>query len=338
MSSNVALSLFKHGKLPWRILGKLIELLPREDVDVIMGPAYGEDAAVIRLNDGFLVVHCDPITAATRRIGWLAIHIAANDVAVRGVKPRWFLSTILIPDSWGEEMAREVFYDMARALEELNAVSIGGHTEVTPGLSRPIATVVSMGYTFGRVVFTRDAKPGDVVLTIGRVAGEGAGVAAWDFESRLIEAGVDKSVIQRAKRFIEDISVVEKALAIRSFVNSMHDPTEGGVLQGLREVASASGTDIVVDLDKFRLDEAVEIIVRALGVDPFRLLSSGVVIATIPQHSLRDVEAVLDEKGFEYSVVGEVREGSGRVFIRRNGNVVGVVEDDIIDEIYKLWA
>lgn len=330
--------MFKPGKLPWSILGGLIELLPREDVDVIMGPAYGEDAAVVRLKDGFLVIHCNPVTAATRRIGWLAIHIAANDIAVRGVKPKWFLSTILLPEGWGEDMVKGIFNDMAKALEELNAISIGGHTEVTPGLNRPLVTVVSIGYTSERVVLTRDAKPGDVVLTIGRVAGEGVSVIAWDFESKLINAGVDESLIQRAKRFIEDVSVVDKALTIKNYVNSMHDPTEGGVLQGLKEIATASGTDIVVDLEKFTLDEAVSTISRAVGVDPYRLLSSGLLLATVPKHSLIDVESLLNHRGFNYSVVGEVRKGSGRVIIRKGGGVVEVIENDIIDEIYKLWV
>lgn len=330
--------MLKSGKLPWSVLGELIEALPREDVDVIMGPAYGEDAAIVRLRDGFLVVHCDPITAATRRIGWLAIHIAANDVAVRGVKPRWFLSTILIPEGWGKDLIKEIFSDMARALKELDAVSIGGHTEITPGLNRPIVTITSIGYGLGGVVLTRDAKPGDKVLIIGRVAGEGASVIAWDFESKLVESGVDRSVIERAKGFINDVSVVDKALSIRSYVNSMHDPTEGGVLQGLKEVASASGTDIVVDLERFKLDEAVSIVTKAVKVDPYRLLSSGALIATVPEHLFKDVENILVGKGFEYQVVGDVKSGFGRVIVRKNGVVVDVVETDVIDEIYKLWV
>lgn len=328
--------MLKTGKLPWSVLWELIRMLPVEDVDLVMGPSFGEDSAVLRVKDGFLVVHTDPITAAFKRIGWLAIHVSANDIAVRGVKPRWFLITALLPPSFSIDDAREVFNDASRALREVGGVAIGGHTEVTPDLNKPILVVTSMGFTSSRVIFTRDAKPGDKVVVIGRVGGEGAGVLAWDFENVLVEKGVDKENIEQARRFIDEVSVVNKALLIKDCVNTMHDPTEGGLIQGLREVAVASGVNIVIDLEKVFVEETVDKIVGCFGLDPLKMLSSGLLVATVSQSKLGELISIVEREDWSYSVIGEAVEGNGELILRRGGKVVETINRDVVDEIYKL--
>jgi len=329
----------KLGKIPWSLLSKLLSLLPSEDIDIVVGPSIGEDAAIIRFKDGFLVVHSDPITAASRKIGWLAVHVAANDIAVRGAKPKWFLPTVLLPENTSVDLAEEIFSDMARALRELDAIAVGGHTEITPSLKRPIISVTAIGYSPSRVILTRNAQPGDRVLVIGLIGGEGAAVLAWDFEENLTSKGVDRELIERAKSYLWKISVVGTALDIRDYVNSMHDPTEGGVLQGLREIALASGTSIVVELGKLVVDEAVATISRAVGVDPLKLLSSGSLIATVSEENLKDVITILESKKYPYTVCGYVKAGDpGKVIALENNKIAYTVENDIVDEIYKLWG
>ncbi len=324
------------GKLPWRLLSELLELLPSEDADLVMGPRIGEDAAVIRLRDGFLVAHADPITTAATMIGWLAVHVSANDIAVRGVKPRWFIPIVMIPTKTSTETTKKIFMDMAKALRSIEGIVIGGHTEVSPDLSHPIISMTAIGYTRGRVIFTRDAEPGDKVIVIGPIGGEGAAVIATDFEKILIDRGVEPSIIMEARRYIEKISVVDKALRIKDYVNAMHDPTEGGVLQALREIALASGSDIIVDKRKFPIDGTVKKIADALGLDPLKLLSSGALIATVPPRYLGKIESILLDLGEEYSVVGEVVEGKGRLLLVDDEEEI-IIDNDIVDEIYMVW-
>ncbi len=327
---------YKTGKIPWDKLSRLINKLPVKDIDLVMGPSVGEDAGVVRFRDGFIVIHSDPITAASRRIGWMAIHIAANDIAVRGVKPKWFLITVLLPENVMEDTVENIFNDMARALDELGGVVVGGHTEVTPGLDRPLLIVTAMGYSVDRVIFTRDARPGDYIVIIGRIGGEGVGVIAWDHGDVLEKKGVSDTVIETAREFLWDISVVDKALSIRDIVNSMHDPTEGGILQGIREISMASHHNIEVDLDKILVDPVVEEISKAMEIDPLKLLSSGALIATVPPDRVDDLESIIRDK-YTYMVCGRVlEEKSGKVLLKKNGRVVKSIEEDIIDEIYKL--
>lgn len=328
----------KAGKVEWRLMENFLSHLPKEDIDIVVGPALGEDAAVIRVRDGFLVVHSDPITTGVRRAGYLAVHVAANDVAVRGVRPRWFLPVVLIPASYTDKDVKELFSDMSEALAEIDGVVVGGHTEVTPGLQRPIISMTSMGYTSSRVILTRDARVGDLVYVVGRIAGEGAGIIAWDFEKKLVEKGVDKRVIERAKNFIYDISVVRTALRVRDYVNAMHDATEGGVLQALREVAAASGVRIIVNKGEVlsMVEEDVSNITSAVQVDPLKLLSSGCIVATVPPQHAKDFEKAVEDTGKPYHQVGFVTSGSGELVLRTHSGDV-VIDRDIVDEIYKLW-
>ncbi len=330
-------ALFSGGKLSWRTLSRLLMHLPINDPDLIMGPGIGEDAAIIRFKDGFLVVHVDPITTATRRIGWLSIHIAANDVAVRGARPRWFLTTVLLPLGYSLENTEEIFRDIGEAAKSLNAVVIGGHTEYNPGIPRPLVITTAIGYSHDRVVMTKNVQPGDKIVVIGRVGGEGAAILAWDYGDQLRNRGVSEETIRETKKYLFDISVVDKALSIRKYVNSMHDPTEGGLIQGLRELAMASNTEIVVYADKIVLDKNVREVTKALGLDPLRILSSGSLIASIPGEKLSDALKALKEQKHNYSVIGEVigyRSG-GRIVIRR-GRKEEIISEDVIDEIYKI--
>ena len=331
--------MLKEGKLPWSILSKLLGGLPTSDPDVVVGPSIGEDAGVVRLGDGFLVVHSDPITTAVKRIGWYAVHIAANDIAVRGVRPRWFLPVVLLSPKMDNRMVEDLFHDMSLALNSIGGVVVGGHTEVTPGIDRPIVSMTVIGYTRNRVIFTRDARIDDKILLIGRVGGEGAAAIANDYREELLSLGVKPSILEKASGFLMDISVVDKALMLAEtgLVNSMHDPTEGGVIQALREIGAASGSCIKIYRDQVSIDPVVKAISTALGIDPLKLLSSGSLVATIPPDAVNLVTKLLDEKGVTYSVIGEVVECKepGNVMIVSDDKIE-VVREDVIDEIYRV--
>jgi hydrogenase maturation factor len=327
----------KTGKLPWDKVASLLSRLPVDDIDLVMGPSQGEDAAVIRVRDGFLVVHADPITTGVKHAGYLAVHVAANDIAVRGVKPRWFLPVILFPEAFSEVEIDEFFSDIGKALREIGGVVVGGHTEVTPGINRPIISMTAAGFTTSRIILTRDARPGDVLYVVGRVGGEGAGIIAWDFLEVLLERNIEAWIIEEARKYMYQISIVNTALGIRDYVSAMHDATEGGVLQALRELAVASGGRAVIDVDKLKIDEPVEAITKAVNLDPLRILSSGCIVASVPPSSVGGFEKAVEELRVQYSRVGYMERGSGEVVLKKGSVVLDVVDRDIVDEIYKLW-
>ncbi|WP_069806766.1 AIR synthase family protein [Vulcanisaeta thermophila] len=305
-----------------------------KDPAVIVGPGVGEDAAVVDLGQGkYLVTHTDPITGAVENLGWLAIHIPANDIAVRGVRPRWFLLTLLLPSGFDVQGIAGIMRDVDSALRELNAALIGGHTEYTPGIDRPIASVTAMGIG-ERYVTTSNARPGDLVLLTKYVALEGTSVLASDYGEELMRMGVDGELIRRARELIKEVSVVREALALADMAHSMHDPTEGGLIQGLLEVAEASGVRVRIYRDRVPILPETRVIFQKLGLDPLRSLSSGMLIATIPRERVDEALSRLNNLGVNAVIAGEVLSGRPALeVVGSDGSVEeysGFFEDEIM--------
>src|SRR2546426_9674225 len=107
------------GKLPLEHLRSLLRHLPKHDPRLLVGPQVGEDAAVIDAGDRYLVATTDPITFATDEIGWYALQVNANDIAVRGARPRWFLATLLLPsETTTEASVASLFAELHAACDE----------------------------------------------------------------------------------------------------------------------------------------------------------------------------------------------------------------------------
>src|SRR5512145_3477182 len=102
------------GKLPAATLQAILDRHAVKDPRVIVGPRVGEDAAVIDMGDRYLVATTDPITFATDEVGWYALHVNANDLAVRGARPLWFLATVLLPDDGATEVGVERLFTELR--------------------------------------------------------------------------------------------------------------------------------------------------------------------------------------------------------------------------------
>ncbi len=88
------------GKIPVNILKEVVfKNLGVKREEVVLGPSVGFDGAVVNVGDKSLIVSMDPITGAIGNVGWLAVHINANDIATFGVKPEFLLSCILLPEN-----------------------------------------------------------------------------------------------------------------------------------------------------------------------------------------------------------------------------------------------
>ena len=304
------------GKLNFDILEKLLEKYPGvPDERLLVGPKVGEDAAVIDFPDRYLVAKTDPITFAMDEIGWYAVHINANDVAIRGAKPRWFQPAILLPEGRSTEgLVEEIFRQISRACLDLGVTIVGGHTEITHSLDRPIV----VGSMFGEVekeklVTTSGAKPGDDILLTKGIVIEGTAIIAREKHEDLRKRGYDEEFIQMCMNYLykPGISVVKDALLANQFeIHSMHDPTEGGLATGLYEMAKASGVGMVIYGDKIDLLPDSQRLCAEYGLDPLGTITSGsLILATDPENSKKVLEVYLNS-GMRASVIGRVEEKS----------------------------
>ena len=295
--------MYRAGKLPAADLEALIRGLPCRDPRVLVGPRPGEDAAVIEMGDGrCLVVTTDPITFATERIGSYAVHVNANDVAVMGAAPRWLFLVLLLPAGRADEaMVARIMGDATAACAALGVTLCGGHTEITPGVDRPVVIGQMMGEVErGRLVRKDALRPGDLVILTRSAAIEGTAILARE-KRKSLAGRLPDAVLDRAAAFLDDpgISVVRAALtaAGTGMVRAMHDPTEGGVVCGLLELAAAAGVGIAVDGDRIPVRPETEAICAALSIDPLRLIASGSLLIGTPPASAPLVLGALAARG-----------------------------------------
>ncbi|KON30002.1 hypothetical protein AC482_05000 [miscellaneous Crenarchaeota group-15 archaeon DG-45] len=327
------------GKVPADALQRIVfSRLGVPSGRLLQGPGVGEDAAVLDMGDRVLVVATDPITGAVGSVGWLAVHVNANDIASCGARPLWFLCVTLLPEGAGDGVLEEIMGQMHDACREVGVSIVGGHTETTPGLDRPIL----VGFMMGEVprdgyVTTGGARPGDALIMTKGAGIEGTAILAVDL-APVLRGRVGEEALRRAESMLERISVVPEAMRAVEVggVHSLHDPTEGGLLNGVWEMAEAAGVGVAVREEAIPVAAETRLICDALGIDPLKLLGSGSLLIAAEAGKADEIVSALRGIGVEASIIGEVKAGDEkRVLIKRDGRRVAIemVEQD---HLYKI--
>ena len=326
MTDKLANRRLKAGKLPSDLLASFLGDLSSSDKRLLLGPAVGEDAAFVSFGSSTLLAKSDPITFATDRIGWYAIQVNANDIAACGGTPKWFLATLLLPENEPASTARDIFAQIHKAATELGIIIIGGHTEVTTGLPRPIIAGAMLGEAAAsETVKTSTATPGDDIILTSGIAIEGTAIIARESKAELLSAGLSESEISKAANFLDSpgISVVKSARIATSigYVTAMHDPTEGGLAGALDELARASNIGIIINTDRVNIYPETRSICSALKLDPWGLIASGaLLITTNPSGSQKVVEALKSE-GIPADVIGRITQSDKGLTRTSNGKI-----------------
>jgi len=308
-------------------LERLLNGVTCADPRVLVGPKIGEDAAVIDMGDRLLVAKSDPVTLATDSIGWYAVQVNANDVACTGGTPKWFLATLLVPPTYTEAAAEEIFDQIVQACRALDIALIGGHSEVTHGIDRPIVLGSMLGEVErDRLVHTGGAQEGDSIVMTKGVAIEGTALLARDCVNALLEAGVDSGTIEEASTFLTSpgISVLKDAqvACLAASIHSLHDPTEGGLLTGLREIAKASGLGLAVEEGSIPVLPECQTICDALHLNPLGLLASGALLITLPAGDVPSLLTALNNEGIVGWEIGQMLDPEeGQILIGHDGEV-----------------
>jgi hydrogenase expression/formation protein HypE len=302
------------GKLRAEALQAVFDQHPIRDPRVVVGPRVGEDAAVIDLGDRYLIATADPITFVAEDLARYALVVNANDVAVRGARPRWFLATLLLPEGATSEATVGALFDaLHAACDELDVTLVGGHTEVTHGLDRPIVAGTMLGEVAkDKLVTTGGARVGDAVVMTKGVPLEGAAIIARAREAELRARGVPAGTIRRAKAFLTTpgLSILPEAeIACElATVHAMHDPTEGGIATALVELAMAAGVGLRIDRDRVMVLPEGRMLCEAFGLDPLGTIASGALLMTLDPAEAGIVIHALARESIDCHFIGQVVE------------------------------
>jgi len=313
------------GKIPADLLKEIVfKHLGVNRSEVVLGPSAGIDGAVIEVGKRSLIVSMDPVTGALERIGWLAVHVNANDIATFGVEPAFLFSCILLPETADREAVEMISMQMDEAAKALGIAIAGGHCEVTPKLVNPIVVGCAVGVTEkGNYVTAAGAKEGDKLLLTKSAGIEGTAIIASDREKQLKKV-ITQQTLDRAKRYFDSISVVKEAIIAfkTGGVNAMHDPTEGGLAGGIHEMADASHVGVKILEENISVSHETAQICRYFKIDPLQLISSGALLISAKPRFANTIIKSLLRSGIQATIIGHFLENpKERILVRKDGNM-----------------
>jgi hydrogenase maturation factor len=327
-----------------KILKKHVSDLEIRDKRIVLGSKVGEDAAVIDMDDHYLVAKTDPITFATDEIGYYAVHVNVNDIACMGAIPKWFQSIILLPEhKTTESLINSIFKGIHDTCKELKITVIGGHTEVTSGLNRPIIIGSLLGEVEkAKLVKTSNAKESDCIILTKGIFIEGTSIIAREKEDLLVQNGLDKDFIERSKNYLfrPGISVMKEALLANNHfkIHAMHDPTEGGLSTGIAEMAIASNLGVFVWEDKIRILPEPKKLSKMFKLDPLGTISSGSLLISISEDQSKDLVSFLRKNGIEADIIGHFTRKEEGFRIKRVNEKIEPLYYSEVDEIVKIFS
>jgi hydrogenase expression/formation protein HypE len=307
------------GKLPVDLLSELLAEAPVSDPRVLLGPGIGLDCAIVDLGATLLVFKSDPITFATEDIGWYLVQVNANDIATTGAIPRWLMVTVLLPEATTsmesvKTLARQIF----DASSALGISVIGGHTEITYSIDRPILSGTIIGEVEReKLVLPSGARPGDKLLLTKGVPIEATAILAREFAERLSEILRPTEILQAQNYLYEPgISILRDARIATTAgkVTAMHDPTEGGLSTALWELAEASSISIVFDPSTVFVPDLSVRICDFFHLNAQSAIASGALLMAVDPCDTHAIKSALEQEGIACAEIGWIEQGSAGVW------------------------
>lgn len=307
----------KKGKLSESVLKRSIfKRIKNKRPEVIVSAAQGVDVSAFKAEGSEVIVTSTQAFPDLNSEGLeLSIVSTLNNLATAGADAIGISIGALLPTDSEEQVIK----DMADTVEDIcckyNIQALGGHTQITEAVNKPVVTVTAFGkVSEGIIITSKGAKPDqDIVVTkwIGLagteiLAKERAGIIAKKYKQELINIAISMG---------GHISVLpEAAIAKEAGAAAMHDLSQGGIYNGLWEFAESSRLGLTVDLRKIPLKQETVEICEIFDINPYRLLSTGsLLIACDDGEGMVDA---LKNAGIEAVVIGRFTDSNDRIIIK----------------------
>lgn len=321
------------GKLSNEDLDAMIlSKLESKRKEVLGASSIGEDTALLDLEGDYVVLSSDPITGAAENLGTLAIHISVNDVATKSADAVGVLLTLLLPVNTSSRDIETIMADAQRAADEVNMDIIGGHTEITDAVSKPVMISTVIGRVAKEHMPDPSAvKPGDVVAMSKYAGLEGTAILCTDCAHGLKDMGDE--LLSQGQELMKELSVQKEGEAAASYsIRAMHDVTEGGVEGAIWEMAQALGVGMYIEKDAIPVLDSTKALAKIADIDLYRLISSGSMLVVMDRDDFEPMRKELEERSILFTKIGEIA-GDSRV-IYKNAEGEEAIPSPGPDELY----
>lgn len=323
-------------------------LLPksgRKKKEVLLGPQFGVDTAVIDLGNNLgLAASSDPLslvpTIGLKASAWLSVHLLANDMATTGFTPQYAQFVLNLPPHLSIEAFEEYWHYIHQFCEDIGVAITGGHTGRIEGQNSAISGGGTMFLTapLDKIITSNGAAPGDVIVMTKETAMNSSAILAMSFPET-VKNKLGKAVYDKACDNFYQTSVLKEAILAtdvlenRTELKAMHDVTEGGVLGAIDEMAHASGCGFRVNSDELPVGDAQKAIMDFFEADHRFCVGAGAMIMAVKKGMEEKLIHHLQESSIKAAIIGEMTEKREGYKIIENGEE----KDFIFDGIDPYW-
>ena len=295
-----------HGKVDAKIFKEdLRDNCGAERSEVVQGPSFGVDTAVIDLGDGnALAASSDPLSLIPSMgmevSAWLSVHLLANDMATTGFPPQYAQFVLNLPTGLARSDFNTYWQHIHQICEKQGIAITGGHTGQVPGLDSTIAGGGTMFLTApkNQILTTKGARAGDKIIMTKSAALSSTSLLARAFP-KMVAKTLGQDVQQKAADNFWQISVLkESAIAMETLdanvtLHAMHDVTEGGILGALDEMATASNLGFEVHVEAIPVQDETRKVADMFEIDPLLSIGSGsLLMAVAPEVETQLVDSL----------------------------------------------
>ena len=219
------------------------------DERVIVGFNGHDDAAVVRLDDGKLLVQTvdffTPIVDDPYQFGQIAAANSLSDIYAMGAKPIFALNIVGFPiNDLPNEMLTTILQGGADKAKEAGIPTVGGHSVVDKEPKNGL--VVTGEVEEKNIVTNKSATPGDVLVLTKPL---GIGIIAT-----AIKKGVVKNdVIRAAVESMSALNELASKIMVELGVKTATDVSGFGLLGHLNEICEASKVSAEIKYDDLPL-------------------------------------------------------------------------------------
>ncbi len=240
----------------------------------------GDDAAVVRLNEGAsLVATTDALVegvhfrwdwSSPADVGHKAVAVNVSDVAAMGAEPRWLLLSLCAPASTSADLLRDLYEGFAQACASYGAELIGGDTV---SADQVVLAVTALGEVAGDPLLRSGAEIGDVVAVTGPLGRAAAGVNLLLSQDPKKVSPEDALACMGAHRR-PSARVKEGPLLRASGAHAAIDVSDG-LASDARRLAESSGVGVEIDAERLPVAPEARRIADARGWDAERMVLGG---------------------------------------------------------------
>jgi hydrogenase expression/formation protein HypE len=323
-------------------------VLSEELIENLFLPAFGSsagpsrDSAVLAVAAGRIALSTDsyvvqPLFFPGGSIGDLAVNGTVNDLAMSGAQPLGLTAGFILEEGLELELLGRIAQTMGKAADNAGVGIVTGDTKVVGKGNADQLFINTAGVGVipdGVDVGPERARVGDDIIVSGNIGEHGVAIMS-------VRAGIDFGTVVTTDSapLHRLVAAMLAASSENRGVHTLRDPTRGGLVAAVVEIARAAGVGIHLDEPTIPVPEAVASACGFLGLDPLQVANEGKLVAFVDP---ADTEAVLAAmrarpEGAGAAVIGRVvSEHPGMAVGKTSFGTIRVIERELGEQLPRI--